>query len=68
MPLWRIMPRQALYERALNIYGRYGFSFYDALIVATALEGAAPGSIAKTDRQDGQRIERIVIEHRFRER
>lgn len=34
MPLWRIMPSQALYQHALQLQARYRFSFYDALIVA----------------------------------
>src|SRR5712692_7241278 len=37
-PLWRVMPSEALYQRALDLHGRYRFSFYDSLIVAAALE------------------------------
>ncbi len=33
-PLWRVMPSQRLYQSALEIKTRYGFSFYDALIIA----------------------------------
>src|SRR5881396_1360790 len=37
VPLWRVMPTQGLYERALDIQARYGYAFYDSLIVAAAL-------------------------------
>ena len=36
IPLWRIMPTHALYERALDIQARYRYSFYDSLIIAAA--------------------------------
>src|SRR3954447_16952310 len=37
MPLWRVMPTRGLYDRALDLQGRYGYSFYDSSIVAAAL-------------------------------
>ena len=36
VPLWRVMPTRALYERALDVHGRYGYSYYDSLIIAAA--------------------------------
>src|SRR4051794_33369826 len=39
LPLWRVMPSERLYLRALGIQSRYRFHFYDSLIVAAALEG-----------------------------
>jgi predicted nucleic acid-binding protein len=32
-PLWQVMPSFALYQRGLEIQGRYGFSFYDSMIM-----------------------------------
>src|SRR5438874_1976389 len=37
-PLCRIMPSEALYRRGFAIRARYGYGFYDALIIAAALE------------------------------
>lgn len=34
VPLWRVWPSRALYVRALEVQARYGFSFYDSLVVA----------------------------------
>ncbi|CAN5505851.1 PIN domain-containing protein [soil metagenome] len=66
VPLWRIMPSQALYSRALELQARYGFSFYDSLIIAAALEGGCT-RLYSEDLQHGQRIERLVIENPFLE-
>jgi predicted nucleic acid-binding protein len=38
VPLWRVMPTPSFYRRGLELQARYGFSFYDALIVAAALD------------------------------
>ena len=37
VPLWRVMPTQRLYERALDVQARYRYGFYDSLIIAAAL-------------------------------
>jgi predicted nucleic acid-binding protein len=66
-PLWRIMPSPALYRSGLAIRARYGFSFYDSLIVAAALESGAT-RLYSEDLQDGQQIEGLTIENPFRER
>ena len=65
MPLWRVMPNAALYRRALDIKQRWGFSFYDALIVAAALESGCTRLLTE-DLQDGQRIERLVVTNPFK--
>jgi predicted nucleic acid-binding protein len=44
------------HERALGLAQRYGFAFYDALIVASAL-GARCGVLFSEDMQDGLEIE-----------
>jgi predicted nucleic acid-binding protein len=64
-PLWRVMPTPALFERALEVQDRYGYAFYDALIVAAALEAGCT-RLYSEDLQDGQRIGALTIENPFR--
>jgi predicted nucleic acid-binding protein len=66
VPLWRIMPSQALYGRALELQARYKFSFFDSLIIAAALAGGCT-RLYSEDLQHGQRIEHLVIENPFLE-
>ncbi len=63
-PLWRIMPSQRLYQRGLEIQARYRYSFYDALIIAAALD-AGCHRIYSEDLQHGQQIEGLTIENPF---
>jgi predicted nucleic acid-binding protein len=64
LPLWRVMPSQALYQRALEIQARYGYAFYDSLIVAGALEFGCTRLLSE-DLRDGQTIEQLTIENPF---
>lgn len=64
MPLWRIMPGLALYRRGLDLQSRHGFSFYDAVIVAAALESGCT-RLYTEDLQHGQKIDGLVIENPF---
>lgn len=52
----------ATHDRALHLAHRYGFSFYDALIVAAALE-AGCDSLYTEDMQHGQIIETSLLLH-----
>ena len=54
-PLWQIGPSTDLYASALDVRGRYGFSFYDALIVASALAAGCTRLLSE-DLQHGQRV------------
>jgi predicted nucleic acid-binding protein len=63
-PLWRVMPSEALYTRAIEIRTRYRFSFYDSLIVAAALVAGCT-TLYSEDLQDGQRIEGLTIVNPF---
>jgi len=55
----------ATLQRALDIAGRYGFSWYDSLIVATALE-AECDTLYTEDLQHGQLIEgRLTVTNPF---
>jgi predicted nucleic acid-binding protein len=65
LPLWRVMPSQALYHRSLEIQARYRYSYYDSLIIAAALE-AGSARLQSEDLQDGQRIEGLSIENPFK--
>ncbi len=65
VPLWHVMPTQALYDRALDLQARYQFSFYDALIVAAAL-AAGCTRLYSEDLQHGQRIEGLIIQNPFK--
>lgn len=66
VPLWRISPSSALYNRALDVQARYRYAFYDSLIIAAALD-AGCSRLYSEDLQDGQRIEGLTIENPFRE-
>ncbi len=63
-PLWTVMPSSDLYARALDVSGRYRFSFYDSLIVAAAL-GAGCTRLLSEDLQHGQVIDGLRIENPF---
>ena len=63
-PLWQVYPSPALYQYAIALQGRYGFSFYDSLIIAAALE-AGCARLYSEDMQHGQRIERLTILNPF---
>jgi predicted nucleic acid-binding protein len=66
VPLWRVSPSLALYNRALDVQARYRYGFYDSLIIAAALD-ADCRRLYSEDLQDGQRIESLVVENPFRE-
>ena len=65
VPLWRVMPSQTLYAEAITLQGRLGFSFYDALIVAAALEAGCTRLLTE-GLQHGQRVEGLRIENPFK--
>ena len=64
-PLWTVHPGRELYERGLALRDRYGFSFYDSMIVAGALEAGCV-RLYSEDLQHGQRIQSLTIEDPFR--
>lgn len=66
LPLWRVAPSPSMYDRALDVGDRYGYSFYDSLIIAAAIE-AGCDRILSEDLQHGQRIDNLVIEDPFRD-
>ncbi len=64
-PLWKVYPSLALYQSSLEIRRRYGFGFYDSLIVASALEAGCK-ILYTEDLQHGQRIDELVVTNPFR--
>ena len=64
-PLLAVTASVGLYRRALDLQQRWQFSFYDALIVAAALEAGCKRLISE-DLQHGQRVESLVIDNPFR--
>lgn len=60
VPLWKVMPTQDLFQRALEIQERYQYHFYDALIVAAALASGC-SRLYSEDLQNGQRIGALTI-------
>jgi predicted nucleic acid-binding protein len=64
VPLWRVSPSPALYDRALDLQSRYRYGFYDSLIVAAALDAGCT-LLYSEDLQDGQRIEGLSIRNPF---
>ncbi len=66
VPLWRVSPSPALYNRALDVQSRYRYSFYDSLIIAAALD-ARCSRLYSEDLQNGQRIEGLTIKNPFRD-
>jgi predicted nucleic acid-binding protein len=64
-PLWTVHPSASLYELGLQVRGRYGFSFYDSIIVASAIESGCTRLFSE-DLQHGQRVESLTVENPFR--
>lgn len=64
-PLYRVQPSIALYMKSLEIRSRYRFGFYDALIVAAAIE-AGCRKLYTEDLTDGQQVEAVAIVNPFR--
>ena len=64
-PLVAVEASQSLYAGAIRLYHRYGFSWYDALIVAAALK-ADCRLLLTEDLQDGMNVEGLRIENPFK--
>ena len=64
IPLWQVNPTAALYQTAVSLQGRYGFSFYDSIIVAGALEAGCT-HLYSEDLQHNQRIQQLTIFNPF---
>ena len=63
-PLWQVNPSRSLYSRGLRLHGQLGFSFYDSLIVAAALEAGCT-RLYSEDLHHGQRVDQLTIQNPF---
>ena len=64
-PLWTVHPSMDLYMQGLEVRARYGFSFYDSMIVAGAIQSGCT-QLYSEDLQYGQRVESLTIQNPFR--
>ena len=64
-PLWTVHPSADLYARGLEVRARYGFGFYDSIIVAGAIESGCT-RLYTEDLQHGQRIQALTVQDPFR--
>ena len=63
-PLFRVPATVDLYQRALDVQGRYRYSLYDSLIVAAALVAGCK-RLYSEDLQHGQQIDGLTIHNPF---
>ena len=63
-PLCRVYPDLEIYENALALLEKTGFSWYDSLIVASAIQ-AGCGILYSEDLQNRQMIESVRITNPF---
>jgi predicted nucleic acid-binding protein len=63
-PLCEVFPTIALYREALSLHEETGYSFYDSLILAAALE-ARCRVLYSEDLRDGQTIRELKIVNPF---
>ncbi len=63
-PLLTVHSSQSIYGEALRLYGKNRLSWYDALIVAAALEGQCQ-ILYSEDLQHGLKIDQLRIENPF---
>ena len=64
-PLLAVQPSQELCAEAIRLYHRYGFAWYDSVIVAAAI-GAGCRVLLTEDLQDGMDVEGLRIENPFK--
>jgi len=63
-PRCRILPSEVILTKAIAIHVRYGFRYYDSLVVASAIAGSAK-TLFSEDLQHGQSIDSLTIQNPF---
>ena len=63
-PLCRVTPDVELFDRALDVHGATGFSFYDSLIVAAAVQSSC-ATLLSEDLQSDRTIQGVRIQNPF---
>jgi predicted nucleic acid-binding protein len=64
LPLCKVWPSEVLYSDALDLLGETGYSYYDCLILAAALESGARRLLTE-DLQQGRKVRSMEIENPF---
>jgi len=64
IPLWRVMPSDHLYHRGIELQARYGYGFYDSLIIAAAQDMGC-SRLFSEDLHHGQVIDGLTITNPF---
>ena len=64
-PLLAVQSSASLYGDALRLFERYKLPWYDALILAAAIEGECE-SLYSEDFQDGQKFGEVVVRNPFK--
>ncbi len=64
-PMWSVYPSEDLLTRALEVRARYGYGFYDSLIVSAAIQGGC-ATLYSEDMQHDQVIDTVRIVDPFR--
>lgn len=64
MPMCVVYPNTELFQYAIDISSRYDFSFYDSLIIASAIESSAD-ILYSEDLQHNQKIQSLKIVNPF---
>ncbi len=64
-PRCAVLPGEAHYKSAINLQARFGYGFYDCLIIASAL-AAGVTRLLSEDLQDGQKIGSMQILNPFK--
>jgi predicted nucleic acid-binding protein len=65
-PMWSVFPSSDLFMRALELRARYGYGFYDSLIVSAAVESGC-SVLYSEDMQHGQLVDTVRIVDPFAE-
>ena len=63
-PLCEVYPTVELYRQVISVREETGYSFFDSLIVATALS-AGCGVLHSEDLHDGQNVQGLKIKNPF---
>ena len=63
-PMWTIYPSEALYARALGVRARYGYGFYDSLVLSAAIQSGC-SLLHSEDLQHGQVVDSVRIVNPF---
>ena len=65
-PMWSVYPSDDLFTRALGVRARYGYGFYDSLIISAAIHGGC-ATLYTEDMQHDQLVDTVRIVNPFRE-